>query len=128
MAGRLVVNTLNTDTVGAVLTTQNGITGIAKAWVNYNGVGTTGGSLTIRGSFNVSSVIKDGTGLSTLTFTTAMPNTNYAVVLGGNRDNTTTAFMAYGFTSKTTTTISIRTSGSPAAIDFEEVCVAVFSS
>ena len=78
MAGRLVVNTLNTDTVGAVLTTQNGMTGIAKAWVNFNGTGT----VAIRDSFNVSSITDNGTGDYTINFTTVMPNANYAVVAG----------------------------------------------
>ena len=35
MAGRVVVSTLNDDT--GVLATQNGMTGIAKAWANWNG-------------------------------------------------------------------------------------------
>jgi hypothetical protein len=76
MAGRLVVNTLNTDTVGAVLTTQNGMTGIAKAWVNF--VGSSG---SINSSFNVSSVTRNGAGVYTINFTTAMPNANYCSAL-----------------------------------------------
>jgi hypothetical protein len=55
MAGRLVVTTLNNDT--GVLATQNGMTGIAKAWVNF--VGSSG---SINGSFNVSSVTRTATG------------------------------------------------------------------
>jgi len=74
MAGRLVVNTLNTDTVGAVLTTQNGITGIPKAWVNFAGADGTRNS-----SFNVSSVTRSATGTYTVNFTTAMADANYAV-------------------------------------------------
>jgi len=73
MAGRVVVSTLNDDT--GVLATQNGMTGVAKAWVNYNGIGTT-----IRGAFNVSSVTLNSAGDYTLNFTTAMPNTNYVIV------------------------------------------------
>jgi hypothetical protein len=74
MAGALTISTLNNDT--GVLATQNGMTGIAKAWVNWNGTGTPA----IRGSFNVSSITDNGTGDYTVTFTTAMPNTNYATV------------------------------------------------
>ena len=73
MAGKLVLSTLNDDT--GVLATQNGMAGIAKAWVNYNGIGTT-----IRGAFNVSSVTLNSSGDYTLNFTTAMPNTNYSIV------------------------------------------------
>lgn len=73
MAGTVVVSTLNNDT--GVLATQNGMTGIAKAWVNFDGTGTPA----IRGSFNVSSITDNGTGDYTVNFTTAMANTNYAV-------------------------------------------------
>jgi hypothetical protein len=70
MAGRLVVSTLNNDT--GVLNVQNGMTGIAKAWVNFTG----STSPSIQNSFNVSSVTYNGTGDFTITFTTAMPNAN----------------------------------------------------
>jgi hypothetical protein len=72
MAGSLTISTLKNDT--GVLATQNGMTGIPKAWVNFDGVTTT----TIRGSFNVSSVTRNGTGDYTINYTTSMPNVNYA--------------------------------------------------
>lgn len=74
MAGSLTISTLK-DSSG-VLATQNGMTGIAKAWVNFNGTGT----VAIRSSFNVSSITDNGTGNYTVNFTTAMPNANYATV------------------------------------------------
>ena len=49
-----------------------------RAWVNFNG--TTASPSTIRGSGNVSSVTKTGTGDYTINFTTAMPDANYSVV------------------------------------------------
>jgi hypothetical protein len=73
MAGTITVSTLNDDT--GVLATQNGMTGVCKAWVNYNGA-----AQTVRGSFNVSSVTYNGVADYTVNFTTAMPNANYAVV------------------------------------------------
>ena len=73
MAGRLTVSTLNNDT--GPLAVQNGMTGVAKAWVNFNGTGT----VAIRGSFNVSSITDNGTGDYTINFTTVMSNANYAV-------------------------------------------------
>lgn len=78
MAGSLTISTLNNDT--GVLATQNGMTGIAKAWVNFNGQGT----VAIRGSFNVSSITDNGTGDYTINFTTAMPNSNYAAIVGSS--------------------------------------------
>jgi hypothetical protein len=74
MAGRLVASTLNNDT--GVLATQNGMTGIAKAWVNFDGTA----SGAIRASFNVSSVTQQSTGSWRVNFTTAMPNANYVIV------------------------------------------------
>jgi len=47
---------------------------VAKAWVNFAGA-----SGTINGSFNVSSVTRVSTGIYTVTFTTSMPNANYAI-------------------------------------------------
>lgn len=75
MAGALKISTLNNDT--GVLATQNGMTGIPKAWVQFSMSGTT---ITLNGSFNVSSVTLTATGNYTCTFTTNMPNINYGVV------------------------------------------------
>lgn len=47
-----------------------------RAWVNFNGTGT----VSIRGSGNVSSITDNGTGDYTINFTTAMQDANYAVV------------------------------------------------
>ena len=74
MAGTLVANTINTDT--GLFSTNNAYSGIAKAWVNFNG---TNGA--INGSFNVSSVTYVSTGTYTVNFTTAMANANYVVSL-----------------------------------------------
>lgn len=46
----------------------------ARAWVNFNGTGT----IAIRASGNVSSLTDNGTGDYTVSFTTAMPDVNYA--------------------------------------------------
>lgn len=81
MAGTIVANTINTDTAGAVFTTNNAFNGIAKAWVNFNG---SPASPTIRASLNVSSVTKISTGFYTVNFTTAFADTNYCAVLGHN--------------------------------------------
>jgi hypothetical protein len=66
------ITTLNAPT--GVLATQNGMTGIPKAWVKF--VGSTGA---ISSSFNVSSVTRGSTGHYTINFTTALANANYAV-------------------------------------------------
>jgi hypothetical protein len=73
MAGRIVASTINNDT--GVLATQNGMTGIAKAWVNFTP--STGAVIL---AFNVSSVTRGGTANYTVNFTTAMANADYVVV------------------------------------------------
>lgn len=75
MAGSLTISTLNNDT--GVLATQNGMTGIPKAWCQFSMSGTT---ITINGSFNISSITYNASGYYTANITTAMPNINYSVV------------------------------------------------
>ena len=48
-----------------------------RAWVNFNGTGT----VAIRASGNVSSVVRNATGVYTVNFTTAMPDANYSAVV-----------------------------------------------
>lgn len=50
-----------------------------KAWVSFDGTGA-GPNMTIRSHSNVSSVVKISVGRYRINFTTAMPNTNYAVI------------------------------------------------
>jgi hypothetical protein len=76
MAGTLLADTLNTST--GVFSTNNAYNGICKAWVNFNGTTTSGGS-TINASYNVSSVTVNGAGNWTVNFTTALADTNYVM-------------------------------------------------
>lgn len=78
MAGTLVIDTLKASS--GVLATQNGMSGIAKAWINFNA-----STSTIKGSFNVTSLTKNTTGDWSINFTTAMPNVNYAMTGSTNR-------------------------------------------
>lgn len=52
-----------------------------KAWVNFDGTGAVGTNMTIRSSFNVSSVFKNSPGDYTINFTSAMADANYAVAV-----------------------------------------------
>lgn len=80
MAGQLTIDTLSASS--GVLATQNGMTGIAKAWCSYNG-----STQTIKSSFNMSSVTRNGSGNYTFNFTTAIGNTNYAWAASAGIDN-----------------------------------------
>jgi hypothetical protein len=124
MAGRLVVTTLNDDT--GVLAVRNGMTGIAKAWVNFNGSGTPA----IRESFNVSSITRNGTGDYTVNFTTAMPNANY-VWSGACTWSSTYGGLVWVDNTYPPTTTSLRiytTNPVFAFADVTRICIAIFSS
>jgi len=58
-------------------TTSRSATGVAAAWVNFAGAGTS-----INDSQNMSSLSDDATGKFTLTMSSAMGNTNYSVSQG----------------------------------------------
>ena len=57
-------------------TTQSSGSGVAKAWVNYNGSGAS-----IRASYNVTSVTVLGTGNYQINCTNAFSDTNYVSVI-----------------------------------------------
>lgn len=102
MAGTLTISTLSDGTNSTSAT--NCIQGSSKAWVSYdNAVGA------IRGSYNVSSVTKNGTGIFTINFTNALADTNYSWV--GNVVTSTGSFgmslMGYGTTVYSTTQVQI---------------------
>jgi hypothetical protein len=129
MAGQLTIDTLKAGS--GVLATQNGMTGIAKAWVNFDGTGTP----SIRGSFNVSSITDNGTGDYTVNFTTAMPNANSSVNVTCQRTDTTGFEATYSGirtnTSSNITALSVRVYtalSTTAPFDAGVVCVSVFSS
>ena len=63
-----------------------------RAWVNFDGIGT----VTIRDSFNVSSITDNGTGAYSVNFATAMPNANYCAVGLCQYDNGQTVSTAGG--------------------------------
>jgi hypothetical protein len=86
------------DTESTAVT--NVINGSAKAWVNFNGIGT----VAIRRGFNVSSITDIAVGQFTLNFTTAMADGNYAVVIGSDAQVANTLGNRVVQTSLTTTT------------------------
>jgi hypothetical protein len=86
MAGQLTISTLSDGTNSTSST--NCIQGSAKAWVDFNG--NSGASPVIRASYNVSSVTRNSTGNYTVTFTTAMSDTNYCLVNGVSYDGVLT--------------------------------------
>ena len=122
--GSLAIDTLNAST--GVLATQNGMTGIAKAWVQFTGAS---GGATINQSFNVSSVTRNATGNYTVTFTTAMPSLNYSATgCCGNGGANTPIFQGYQGTPTTTTFQFLTTNSTFLGFDFTYNSVAIFSA
>ena len=97
-----------------------------RAWVNFDGTTNTGGFCTIRGSGNVTSVADGGVGVYTINFTNAMPDVNYSASLVGRR--ATANGGQYTLTTLSTTSLLIYTAGNTgtAALDYDNVCVAIF--
>ena len=78
------MSTLKADTIqstsggAATLTKQQA----AKSWVNFSSVGD---SLAARDSFNVSGLVDEETGITTVSFTNNMQSdANYATMMGGH--------------------------------------------
>ena len=104
MAGQLTIDTLKASS--GVLATQNGMTGICKAWVKFQGGdGNTAG--VVNASFNVSSITVNGTGDYSLNFTTAMPDANYTVSGTSSRSTPSNGPFGLGVNSATTPTTSL---------------------
>ena len=115
----------------AVTDAKQSLSGVAKAWVNFNGTGT----VAIRDSFNVSSITDNGTGDYTVTFTNAMSDTNYAVAGSAKRPATGSADMflavkqSISYDSHSTTSIKVmaRFDNSQAG-DSDAVSVVIFGA
>ena len=99
----------------------------ARAWCVFNG--TTAGTNAPTAGGNVTSVTRNGTGDYTINFTTAMPDTSYAVVATGTQGGSGNQGTVYGELSagtRTTSAIQIRASQGTANIDAASICVAIF--
>ena len=61
-------------------TASRAVSGVAAAWVNFNGTGT----IAVRDSVNVASLTDNGTGNYTVNFSNNMGNTNYSYAVSSN--------------------------------------------
>jgi hypothetical protein len=98
-----------------------------RAWVNFTGTGT----VTIRGSGNVSSVVDLGVGKYRVNFTTAMQDTNYSVsgvasdTQTFNQGQASTMLVADELATTSVIAGSCYAGGSLYSRDAEIVCVAI---
>jgi hypothetical protein len=143
--GGLPDGTVDTDTLAANAVTEPKLgadeaSGLAKAWVNFNGTGT----VAIRSSYNVSSITDNGIGNYVVNFTTAMPDANYTFIgaVSNTIDDWTTEYSGPsrgptgleqdGLTAPTSSAIGIETrygssgTSNGAVSDIGAVYVAIF--
>ena len=99
---------------------------IAKAWVNFNGTTSPG---TIRSSYNVSSVTKNGTGDYTVNFATAMADANYSVSGSGDNIPTSVALVYSSIARGNTSSFAkVASTNLATAIDSNTVCISIFGN
>lgn len=103
-----------------------------RAWINFNGTGT----VSIRGSGNVTSLTDNGVGVYTINFTTAMPDTIYSVVSAGQyigagaiSHSPTIGIVGANFNANALSTGSAQVNSSndaASATDPSTACIAIF--
>jgi len=84
MAGTLTVDAIRSEAATPTVFRNSSsveIGQLTRSWVNFNGVTT----VTIRGSFNTSSVTRNGTGDYTTNLSTALTDGNFSLLVTGNR-------------------------------------------
>lgn len=111
-AGGLPDDCITTAEIAAAAVTtaklgSNKASGLAKAWVNFNGTGT----VAIRASFNVSSITDNGTGDYTVNFTTALADANYSFAVNAGAPGIDTPFVEAPRVALTTAAFRLRTFG-----------------
>ena len=116
------------QTNGMTMTGGNPLYYAARAWVNFKGTS----PAAIRASSNVASVTRNTTGTYTITFTTPMPDANYAVVGAARRGSANARGIAFEISPNvalTTSSVQVRTISvdtNPGVEDCEDVYVVVF--
>jgi hypothetical protein len=122
----VTANTLSDGTNSTSAT--NCIRGSAKAWVNFDG--TTASPSTIRSSFNVTSVTKNGTGDYTVNFTNAFSDANYSMTSSSANTAPTMSIASPKLTATPFTTsaasVETRNTSSGALLDCQFICLSFF--
>jgi len=128
MAGTIVADTINTGT--GIQSTNNALTGCAKAWVKF-----TGASGAVASSFNVSSVTRTSTGKYSVNLATAMADTNYSVSVSTTHSSasiyTTSTFVDTAGATLSTSLVpigSIQSNANAGVNDETNVFVTVFGN
>jgi hypothetical protein len=148
VTGDVTISNAGVTAIGSAKVTAPMLTGAqtgsapiygCRAWVNFDGTrneadtgaSTNGANVKVFASGNVTSVLKNSTGNYTVTFTTAMPDANYATV--GSVDQASHASVPEFGTTKTssafsvvTTTVTAISGDNRTLADSNNVSVAIF--
>lgn len=89
--GRLSVGSIENLNTGYIVDARYLTEGSTKSWINCSATGT----LQIRDSLNVSSMVDGGTGGEAIIFTHSFVNTNYAVAGISSTPGATNGFIVY---------------------------------
>jgi len=124
VSGDIAANTITSGDLAATVTDP-----IAKVWIKMDGTGT----ISINGSYGVSSITDNGTGDYTISFSSAFSDTNYCVVTGlasyslGDADRRwPTHVEAIATGSITVHNAQVANNG--ALVDSNFICLAIFDS
>ena len=124
---KLGSNAIDTQALSLFNATGSAPVYACRAWVAFNGTGT----VSIRGSGNVTSITDRGTGQYTVNLTTAMADTNYAVLATPMKDSTDDGYVMGGVAPAGYTTSAIQVTfqaGSSGPDDVPIVGVAIFGN
>ena len=100
------------------------VSGLCKAWVNFNGTST----VAIAASYNVSSITDNGVGNYTVNFTTALADLNYTTVGSCFYQGVVAAIFSVNSPPSSTSSKRIDTQNSAfsATVDVDHCCVSFF--
>ncbi len=120
------MSTIKTTTLstqgGSTVPVDTVVNGTAKAWVNFDGTGT----VAIRRAFNVSSITDAAVGTYTVNLTTAVVDTNGAILVA-KANQTTNAANATGVSWAGAGAFSIVNYEGGGKVDGDKLYCAVFS-
>jgi hypothetical protein len=105
VSGSAIVNALTLGTATLAAPTGSMPMFACRAWVNFDGTLTTG---VWRAGGNIASVVRNSNGVYTITFSTAMSNTNYACFVTFDSSGTS-ASTSQPIITKTTTAVQVST-------------------
>jgi len=109
MASELRVNTLKDASGNNSIGLSYVAEGSAKAWVNFNGSSVTSDAdlAGVRDSFNLTSIVDNGTGDHSITIANNMSNANYAHAGSSGGQNGTSNGNVYAYDQQTARTATL---------------------